>query len=511
MSALRQSSLGDALHWRLRYAIAIALALAESCGCGRVVAKTRLPRARRHQPVRYSSEYSTMKTQPRQALDAFKQAGLSAMEPFKRGDEVWVFYRFQMNNTDELWIPVENPMCGSCSPRHGWTDGWQRARVHRDFDPASFDEKRVRETGILCEYQHPFWYTRDGDRMHPDSDLFFESNHPMQVRRCDMNGLPHPGVPDVSFLVVRWGGEEEVDPVMDGSGGWGSAGSCVSNRYLITLFEEQVWPRLGPTYEVLTVFVRDARDLERIHAPFLSTKLRARNKVGLYHLWPVDFQDNPTAPGFIHCDATLNLMAQMEGCGVISRFPHHSHVYKMLLSKDWMCHLCLMPDLKVPAATKVGRGLVGRSPRAAAEQGIRALNCLQQMRAATMGTPAPGPLEQTTGVAKLGFSWEAMDVRKFKGQAELAEGLRALSEQKLAQISSVIVQEWVDFDVELRLFFVNLPMPFVDGAPAKIRPAHILYTRFTKVDGEGMMREFERMPRQECVHTCFHGDEAAMA
>ena len=50
----------------------------------------------------------------------------------------------------------------------------------------------------------------------------------------------------VSFVLVRWGGASEVDPVTEGDGGWGSIGCPVSNRYLarmLACFHEELQGR----------------------------------------------------------------------------------------------------------------------------------------------------------------------------------------------------------------------------------------------------------------------------
>ena len=85
------------------------------------------------------------------------------------------------------------------------------------------------------------------------------------------------------------------------------------------------------------------------------------------------------------------------------------------------------------------------------------------------------------GVAKLGFSWEAMDVRKFEGEEELAEQLQELAQQNMNLGEAVMVQEWVDFDCELRLFFAEPRLEWGhDGALVPCEPIHILYTRFCR-------------------------------
>jgi hypothetical protein len=89
-------------------------------------------------------------------------------------------------------------------------------------------------------------------------------------------------------------------------------------------------------------------------------------------------------------------------------------------------------------------------------------------------------------VAKLGYSWEAVDVRRCVGRRQLAEALNQLVNQRYSLAESVMVQEWVTFDVELRLFWID-PTPEWDDV--KNEPKHmpckkVLYTRFCRIDGD---------------------------
>merc|ERR1712151_682508 len=59
------------------------------------------------------------------------------------------------------------------------------------------------------------------------------------------------------------------------------------------------------------------------------------------------------------------------------------------------------------------------------------------------------------GVAKLGWSWEAMDVQAWRNKQELERALPQLVEQAGSLVDFVFVQEWVDFDVEIRHFIVE--------------------------------------------------------
>jgi hypothetical protein len=74
-----------------------------------------------------------------------------------------------------------------------------------------------------------------------------------------------------------------------------------------------------------------------------------------------------------------------------------------------------------------------------------------------------------------------MDVRKFEGEEELAGQLQELAEQNMNLGEAVMVQEWVDFDCELRLFFAEPRVQLdEDGTITGSEPVHILYTRFCR-------------------------------
>ena len=76
----------------------------------------------------------------------------------------------------------------------------------------------------------------------------------------------------------------------------------------------------------------------------------------------------------------------------------------------------------------------------------------------------------------MGFSWEAMDVRKFTGEAQLADSLLALVDQPLCIAPSVLVQEFVTFDTEIRFYFATPNAGWDAGGckPIESKPDHIL-------------------------------------
>lgn len=380
------------------------------------------------------------------------------MDQFFEGQQVWVFYRFQQCQ-DVLYLPVANNQAGACSPRFGESDGWQQAIIRKVG--GENNGPPIKDV-VFVEYLHPLWFDRHGRKIYRERqiDMFQEWVHVSQLWDAKRGEPPRP---DLSFLVVRWGGEEDCDPVSEGNGGWGRTGSNVSDPYMAVFFEETVWPLLGPTYQVITIFISNTQDLHRITPSFLAPLMKGKHKVAMFFLWPVTYQDAPLKqPGYVHSNALLDLMGRVEACGVVVRFPHHAHMYRLLSSKSWMAHLCLMPKLCVPATTKVSVSLIHHDPWQAAKTALTALRnvhiCKNQLSPEQVSA-LPSALS-SKGVVKLGFSWEAWGVKLFNGEAELGRQLASLAEQPLGLHDSVMVSEFVDFRVELRLFLVN-PVFFI--------------------------------------------------
>ncbi|CAK0908826.1 unnamed protein product, partial [Prorocentrum cordatum] len=143
---------------------------------------------------------------------------------------------------------------------------------------------------------------------------------------------------------------------------------------------------------------------------------------------------------------------------------------------------------------------------AAASDALVSLRHLSNTRAAWFGKDdvKAGPIVK--GVAKLGWSWEAMDVTAWASKSELQAALSSLSEQPGSLIEHVFVQEWVDFDVEMRHFIVE---PRLED-PQTWKAKKIVYTVF-KTQDEGSFRNFDRYERKGCLGACFKNDDAALA
>jgi len=201
-------------------------------------------------------------------------------------------------------------------------------------------------------------------------------------------------------------------------------------------------------------------------------------------------------------------MVQMEAAGVHTRFPHQSHLYKVFASKEWTAQTCLNPLLQVPLTTMVPRHSFASDPAKAAVNAVAALNNLAEARSAWNAklSQPPKPKQISRGVAKLGWSWEAMDVTAWKSNKELEDALSQLGQQPGSLVDQVFVQEWVDFDVEMRHFMVEVDL----NDKQTWKPSHIVYTVFKSKD-DGSFRNFDKMDRKNCLVNCFENDEAALA
>merc|ERR1712070_826868 len=100
------------------------------------------------------------------------------------------------------------------------------------------------------------------------------------------------------------------------------------------------------------------------------------------------------------------MMIEMESAGIPTRFPHHAHLYKLLLSKDWMKHLCLQPGFNAPATTNASRAVIAADKFHAADLVMKAMKNLQLVQHMHPDCPEKKiwdpAKDEIKGVAKLG-------------------------------------------------------------------------------------------------------------
>merc|ERR1712046_161348 len=112
----------------------------------------------------------------------------------------------------------------------------------------------------------------------------------------------------------------------------------------------------------------------------------------------------------------------------------------------------------------------------------------------------------TKGVAKLGYSWEAMDVNFWTDVESLANGLEELVQQPGNIMDFCHVQEWVDIDVEMRHFVV---LPPANSGYELPKIEKIVYTAYeSKADNH--FSSFNRFDRNHCVSNKYKNDSAAL-
>eukprot|EP00933_Yihiella_yeosuensis_P069507 TRINITY_DN7612_c0_g1_i1.p1 TRINITY_DN7612_c0_g1~~TRINITY_DN7612_c0_g1_i1.p1 ORF type:complete len:498 (-),score=111.30 TRINITY_DN7612_c0_g1_i1:224-1717(-) len=195
----------------------------------------------------------------------------------------------------------------------------------------------------------------------------------------------------------------------------------------------------------------------------------------MYHLYPTGFEENciPTqetgedgGAALVDQKSFFRMMQAVERAGIPTRFPHPSGLYELLASKRWTYYMSLVPHLNVPPTVSVPRALIESchgDAKLAAGKAFMALNNVRRRQHQMRGEPDP-PTQILKGVAKLGFSWEALDVKFWQGAEGLETAIHQLSQaieisgELTAQphdLEAIIVQEYVPHDLEMRLYFVE--------------------------------------------------------
>lgn len=285
-------------------------------------------------------------------------------------------------------------------------------------------------------------------------------------------GYPHPAEattpPMVTFFVVRW-----ASGVDTRESDWGCANSSVSGTYIRQLFDA-VHRLLGRKYNVQTCPVRSSAELRRLTTRIRTGELRpgrmagelsGKQIVGLYFLWPTVFSDGASAcssssGGFVEQAALFELMREVERRGICTRFPHASHLWRVFLEKRWQAALCTAEQFKIAPTTLLPVSAILRNPKAAAAAAIDALGRLEcqtlaespsdlqvaRPSSSVVAAPRRATCESVPvkTVVKLGYSWEALDVRAVgPGQQALAAALSSLVTQRGFLGECVLVQRYL--------------------------------------------------------------------
>lgn len=206
-------------------------------------------------------------------------------------------------------------------------------------------------------------------------------------------------------------------------------------------------------------------------------------------------------------------MRACEFSGLRTAFPHPVDQYEQIVSKTWMSTLCTDARARLPAATQVSKSSVLADSTRSAK---RALAVLEHIRAtgpwgAQGGKGKRGPSVVNAdgvkkGVVKLGLSWEARYVAIFEGEEDLAVKLTEMMSHPGSLATSCIVQEWVDFDFEMRLYF----FPPADWTPSqKLSPARVECNSWSGSMDGGQRRNFHLVSKADALSWYWEQDDAA--
>jgi hypothetical protein len=294
---------------------------------------------------------------------------------------------------------------------------------------------------------------------------------------------------------MRWGGkfrigEDTSDESLATDGGWGKFGCPPCDWYMDAMVQMgvKVHPNLTqgapegcPNCEVFSLFLGSNEHMTSLptNGPHMLAAMKGKKKASFWMMWPSDWHADWTSQGYeayVNRQMLFTSMRGLEAAGLRSSFPHPADLYEFITSKRWMATHCQDPNLRLPAATLVGRKEILRDPMKEAKSALQTLEGLRSNTAfAAVGGPSVVNRNGVRkGVVKLGWSWEAKHVWFWNGVEELSKSLHSMIQLDDCLAESCIVQEWVDFDFELRFFF--FPPANWAEEPVELKPRHYEYT-----------------------------------
>jgi hypothetical protein len=401
---------------------------------------------------------------------------------------------------------------------HGWLNGF--------LDASSLDDARKRyEPGNKSTWPHVF----------PDASYVFVDRHgkllpgvELRVKIGDVREVRPAASPELSLLFVRWGGRHRIGEDEEGDHAtgradppWGLYGAPPSDWYMEAVVTRGVvrHPKVGVaerSVEVVSLFLGSNADMRsmRIEASQLAALLLGRTAASWWMLWGADF---PTAweedsfLGYVNRRDLFASQRALEATGrVLSAFPHPADLWEFITSKVWMATLAPQCEtMRLPACVMLERAAILNDARGAARSAMMALEELRRKnrRVWPEGPAAVNRRGLTRGVLKIGWSWEAKFVWFWRGEAQLAEYIRAMITLPGCTSDFCLVQEWVDFDFEVRLFF----LPRRDWTPdAPLQPTHVEYTAWVNERAKDAPDKFIKMGADEALSR-FAADAPALA
>ncbi|CAK0871862.1 unnamed protein product [Prorocentrum cordatum] len=395
---------------------------------------------------------------------------------------------------------------------HCWVDG----ALEEDFNPEKFDA----DSRSAWPLVRPAPHVKFALRGQPG-----KLKAQMGPRRVSVKYVRKPTSeqPLLSLVFVRWAGDDAVegpDAREPNDGDWGQYGCPASDTYMSSVVKKGLMahPLLCkegvPDFEVFSLFVKDSAELARVGtvAPWLAASLRGKRTSSFWMMWPVEWEDTRGSDYAAYVDrhALFGAMRALESAQVRTGFPHPASQYELITSKSWMATLSLDPLSRMPAATTVSKGNVVTDAQRAAKQAISALAAIRQRNpfagpGGIVGASKENKDGIKKGVAKLGWSWEARYVLIFHSEEDLAEKLEEILTHPGSTAGACIVQEWVDFDFEMRLYF----LPPADWGGERLEPVRIECNAWHGSMENGQRRSFHKLTRDTILADYWEQDAKA--
>lgn len=398
---------------------------------------------------------------------------------------------------------------------HGWLDG----TLLKDFSPEDFQPMK-KDTWPLILPSPKFRFT---DRSSGKAGTVGEQ------RRVHMHHLrkPAPIDPLLSLVFVRWGGEDAVSGPNDNEesndGDWGTYGCPASDDYMSAVVRQglMMHPRLMGEgkqfkFEIFSLFVKDSKGAQAIAGMchWMESCLKGKKRSTFWMMWPSEWDDfrGSDYAAYIERHAFFGAIRACEQVGIRTGFPHPADQYEMITSKTWMATLSLQPQARLPAATMVSKGNVLSDPKAAAKNSLAMLAYIRSKNpfpVADGEQAAPSVINKNgvvKGVVKLGWSWEARFIKIFNSEEDLGMKLTEILTEPGCRAGQAIVQEWVDFDFEMRLYFI----PPDDWSPPKrLEPTRIECNAWSGSMENGERRNFHKLTKETVLADYWKQDEEA--
>lgn len=254
--------------------------------------------------------------------------------------------------------------------------------------------------------------------------------------------------PALVIVAWNWKGKEPLDF------NWGATGASVSSKYRTKLTSciETKALKFGVKFKKCLRLVSKSNQLSEICNEF--SQPFPLGSIGLYFLWPAQFHDGPgihtdmCSGGFVEDKLLFELMEKLENLGMRTVFPHISTLYRTLVSKSWLYTLSEMPEYCTIPTVKIDRGDILKNASSAVRKAIVKLEDLSKLR--------KDNFEHTLFVCKLGFSWEALDVRLTAADEScVARTSIELLTQEDCYAEYVLLQVYIKNTFELRCFIVE--------------------------------------------------------